>query len=209
MPSFLLLIFEIVGTVSFAVSGAMTAIKHRMDMFGVMILGIITSVGGGVIRDLILGITPPGTFTDPTYALIAATTSLIMFLPAVRQLLNKHQWLYDHILRIMDSVGLGIFTVVGINVACEGEYGSNVFLLLFVGVITGIGGGVLRDVLAGDTPYIFVKHFYATASLIGAACYIAVHKFFGDSLAMIIGASVIVVLRLIAAHYKWSLPRGE
>ena len=209
MPSFILLIFEIVGTISFAVSGAMIALKHKMDIFGVTILGLVTAVGGGVIRDIILGATPPATFANPTYALVAVATSFIMFLPAVRRGLNKKQWIYDHVLRIMDSIGLGIFTVVGINMACEGEYGSNVFLLLFVGVITGIGGGVLRDVLAGDTPYIFVKHFYATASLIGAACYIAVHGYFGDTLAMIVGASVIVVLRLLAAHYKWSLPRGE
>ena len=209
MPDFLLFIFEILGTVSFAVSGAMTALRHKMDVFGVAILGLVTAVGGGVIRDLVLGITPPGTFSNPVYSLVAIFTSIVIFLPSVRRILTKKQWLYDHILRLMDSVGLGIFTVVGIRVAIEASYGSNVFLLLFVGVITGTGGGILRDVLAGDTPYIFVKHFYATASLIGAAIYIAVLHYFGETLAMMIGASVIVVLRFLAAHYKWSLPHAE
>ena len=209
MPDFILFVFELIGTVSFAISGAMTALKHKMDVFGVAILGIVTAVGGGVIRDLILGITPPGTFSDPTYALVAFATSVIIFLPSVRRLLTRKQWIYEHILRVMDSIGLGIFTVVGIRVACVASFGSNIALLLFVGVITGTGGGVLRDIFAGDTPYIFVKHFYATASLIGAACYVAVNHFFGESLAMLVGASVIVVLRLLAAHYKWSLPRGE
>ena len=153
----LFLILELVGTLAFAASGAITGLKKNMDVFGVCILGLTTAVGGGVIRDLLLGITPPGTFQDPIYAVVALLTSLVLFLPRIRRLLMWDQRLYDLVLLIMDSAGLGIFTVAGIRIAYEHAARPTLFLLVFVGVVTGVGGGVLRDVLAGDTPYIFVK----------------------------------------------------
>lgn len=209
MPGIVIFILEIIGVVSFAVSGAMTALRHRMDVFGVAILGLVTAVGGGVIRDLVLGVTPPATFQHPIYALVALMVSIIIFLPSVRHVLMKRQKLYDTVLLFMDSAGLGIFTVVGIRSAWEATEDANVFLLVFVGVITGVGGGVLRDVLAGDTPYIFVKHFYATASILGALACICVWHYFGEAPAIIAGAVVTVVLRILAAHFKWSLPHAE
>lgn len=209
MPSILIFILEIIGAVSFAVSGAMTALRHRMDVFGVAILGLVTAVGGGVIRDLILGVTPPATFRHPVYAIVALSVSVVIFMPSVRRLLMKKQKLYDAVLLLMDSVGLGIFTVVGIRAAWEATDSVNVFLFIFVGVTTGVGGGVLRDVLAGDTPYIFVKHFYATASVIGALICICVRILFGDTPAIIAGAAATVLLRILAAHFKWSLPHSS
>ena len=164
----LFLILELVGTLAFAASGAITGLKKNMDVFGVCILGLTTAVGGGVIRDLLLGITPPGTFQDPIYAVVALLTSLVLFLPRIRRLLMWDQRLYDLVLLIMDSAGLGIFTVAGIRIAYEHAARPTLFLLVFVAVVTGVGGGVLRDQLAGDTPYIFVKHVYASASLAGA-----------------------------------------
>ena len=100
-------------------SGAITGLKKNMDVFGVCILGLTTAVGGGVIRDLLLGITPPGTFQDPIYAVVALLTSLVLFLPRIRRLLMWDQRLYDLVLLIMDSAGLGIFTVAGIRIAYE------------------------------------------------------------------------------------------
>lgn len=209
MPDLIIFVIELLGTVSFAVSGAMTALKHKMDVFGVAILGLVTAVGGGIIRDLVLGITPPATFRDPVYSLVAVGTSIVIFIPAVRRILTRHQQLYDTVMLVMDSLGLGIFTVMGITGAytVAGENGT--FLLLFVGVVTGVGGGVLRDVLAGDTPYIFVKHFYATASLIGAALCICTLRLFGEAVAVPVGALSTVILRFLAAHFKWSLPHAE
>ena len=106
----------------------------------------------------------------------------------------------------MDSVGLGIFTVVGIQTARTTAYSGNLFLLLFVGVITGVGGGVLRDMMAGDKPYIFVKHIYACASLAGAALCALLWPVSAGA-AMIGGAAAVVALRLCAARFRWSLPR--
>lgn len=208
MPQLLLFVFEIIGTVAFACSGAMTAVQKKMDIFGVMILGLTTAVGGGVIRDLILGITPPNMFRNPVYALVAFATAVVVFLPAVRRLLNHSHVVHDIILMVMDAVGLGAFTVVGVQVACESGQPYNLFLLIFVGTLTGVGGGVLRDVMACNTPYIFVKHFYATASIVGAALCAGLWSFVSQPVAMLSGAAAVVILRVCAAVFRWSLPKA-
>lgn len=209
MSGTILLIFEIIGTISFALSGAMTALQKKMDIFGVAILGLTTAVGGGVIRDLVLGQTPPATFQNPLYALVAVGTSIVVFFSFVRHLLEKKHQAYEITLLIMDSLGLAVFTVVGIQAAYRVADHHNAFLLLFVGMITGIGGGIMRDVLAGNTPYIFVKHFYASASLIGAAVCIILWPLLGEMLAMLLGAVIIFTLRLCAARFHWSLPKPK
>ncbi len=208
MSQTLLLVIELIGIVSFAISGAMTAIKKNMDIFGVAILGLTTAVGGGVIRDLILGKTPPATFQSPIYAVTAIVTSLIFFIPAVRHFLNKKPLLYDIGLLVMDSIGLGVFTVVGIKTAFSASDERNIFLFVFVGVVTGVGGGVLRDLLAGNTPYIFVKHFYASASLVGAIATTLLWQT-GETVSMSVGAALVIILRLLAARFHWSLPKAH
>lgn len=204
-----ILIVELIGTMAFAASGAMTGIKKNMDIFGVCILGLTTAVGGGVIRDLILGNTPPATFQDPIYATVAVLTSLVLFLPGVRRLLMWDPVLYDLCLFLMDTAGLGIFTVVGIRVAYAHAPRATLFLLAFVGVITGVGGGVLRDVLAGDTPYIFVKHIYACASLVGAVICGLLWHYAGEGLSMLAGAAAVFLIRGLSAHFRWNLPHAH
>lgn len=204
-----LLILELMGTLAFAASGAMTGLKKNMDIFGVCILGLTTAVGGGVIRDVILGITPPVTFQNPIYATVALGTSLVFFLPQVRRLLTWDQTLFDRSLFFMDSAGLGIFTVMGIQIAYTAAARPTWFLLVFVGVITGVGGGVLRDVLAGDTPYIFVKHVYASASLAGALVCALVWPGAGSLPAMLAGMGTVLVIRCLSAYFRWNLPRAK
>ena len=108
----------------------------------------------------------------------------------------------------MDSLGLGIFTVIGIRTAYDAGQ-SGLFLLIFVGVVTGVGGGILRDMMAGQTPYVFVKHFYACASLIGAIVCVVLIRFTGQTFSMTVGALTVVVLRFFAAHYHWELPKAK
>lgn len=204
-----LLILEIIGTVAFAVSGAMTGLSKKMDIFGVVILGLTTAVGGGAIRDIILGLTPPAMFTNPIYAAVAAVVSVIVFLPAVRRWLTAYSRASDLVMLVMDSLGLGVFTVVGIQRAYTATDHRGFFLLVFVGVVSGVGGGLMRDVMAGNTPYIFVKHVYASASILGAILCVALWQPLGATAAMILGAAVILTVRLLAAHYHWSLPRAE
>ena len=200
--------FEILGTIAFAVSGAVVAISKKMDIFGVAILGMTTAVGGGILRDLILGITPPAAFQSPGYALTSIAVSMLVFLPPVRRLLHWNEKLYDTALLLFDAIGLGIFTVIGVQTAYIATGELNAFLAIFVGVVTGCGGGVMRDVFAGSPPYTFVKHFYATASLLGAVACLLLWNI-GQMPAMLIGAAVTLTLRLLAAHYRWSLPKAK
>ena len=162
----LVFFLEIIGTVAFAASGAMIAVNRKMDVFGVAMLGLFTAVGGGVIRDLLLGNTPPLSFRQPVYALTAIGVSVLMFTRPLRRRYNRHDRVFDAVLLLMDSVGLGIFSVVGVQVALAAD--SNLYTAVFVGLVTGVGGGILRDVMAGQPPMVFVKHFYASPSLIGA-----------------------------------------
>lgn len=204
-----LLILEIIGTVAFAVSGAMTGLSKKMDIFGVVILGLTTAVGGGAVRDVILGLTPPAMFTNPIYAAVAAVVSVVVFLPAVRRWLTTYHRASDLVMLVMDSLGLGVFTVVGIQRAYTATDHRGFFLLVFVGVVSGVGGGLMRDVMAGNTPYIFVKHVYASASILGAILCVVLWQPLGATTAMVLGAAVILAVRLLAAHYHWSLPKAE
>lgn len=209
MSDVLVFVLELIGTVAFAVSGAIVGIKKQMDLFGVIVLGICTAVGGGIVRDLILGITPPVTFQNPVYTLTAAAVSVLMFLPHMRARIGRHEPVFDRLLLVMDAVGLGVFTVVGVQCAYQQSEDYTLFLLIFVGLITGVGGGVLRDVFSGERPYIFVRHFYACASIAGAIVCVGLWKRAGANLAMLLGAALVVILRLLAAHYRWSLPKSD
>lgn len=202
-------VLQLIGTASFAVSGAMTAMRKGMDVLGVTVLGLTTAVGGGILRDVLLGRTPPAIFSDPLTVAVAAAAAMLVFIPAVRRRLLKTRRIYDLTMRLTDSLGLGIFTVIGAQTACTALGHANWFTIAFLGTITGVGGGVLRDVLAGDLPYIFRKHIYAVASLAGALTWVAVHRFWNDAMAMLIGGSLIVVIRLLAAHFRWSLPKAK
>lgn len=204
-----ILILELIGTVAFSISGAMTAIKKNMDIFGVIILGLTTAVGGGIIRDLILGITPPATFQNPIYATTAILTAIVVFLPVVQRLFHRYQRAYDILMLAMDSLGLGIFSVIGVQAAFAQSSSYSMFLMAFVGVITGVGGGVIRDMMAGNTPYIFVKHIYACASLAGALSCVLLWKPLGGAVAMAIGTILVVLIRFLSAHFRWSLPKAH
>ena len=200
-------VLEITGTVAFAASGALTAMKKRMDLLGVIVLGVITAIGGGILRDVILGITPPLAFRNPLSAVVATVTSCLLFIPWIRHRLTKNQRIFDTVLLCMDSLGLGVFTVMGIWNALDFSPDRSTFLLVFVGVLTGVGGGILRDVLAGNMPYILVKHIYACASLAGAVSCTLLWRVLPGYAAMLISMVLVVVIRLLAAHYRWNLPK--
>ena len=208
METFLFL-FEMLGTIAFAASGAVLGVRKGLDVFGVCILGLTTACGGGMVRDVLLGNTPPAAFQNPTASAVAVVTSLIMFLSGVRHLLMGNQRRYDLFMLLMDSAGLGIFTVAGIRIAYEHAARPTLFLLVFVGVVTGVGGGVLRDVLAGDTPYIFVKHVYASASLAGALACVVLWPLAGEMAAMLCGSALVVAVRILSAHFRWNLPHAH
>ena len=199
-------ILEMIGTVAFAASGALVGSEQKMDIFGVTVLGVITAVGGGMIRDVTLGIIPPGVFQKPVYAAVAVLTSvLVFFLLYFKRELLEGNVTYDKVMLVMDSVGLGIFTVVGVNTGIRQGFADNTFLLVFVGTITGVGGGLLRDMMAEVPPYIFVKHIYACA--VGAIVCVYTYRLFGVVASLIFGSAAVILMRYLAAHYRWNLPK--
>lgn len=208
MDTFIFIV-NILGTVAFAASGAMIGLNKNMDIFGVCILGLTTATGGGVIRDLILGVTPPNAFQDPTCAVVALATSAVFFSRRVRHLLMHNPNHYNYLLFWMDTLGLGAFTVIGVELAFTQATNPTFFLLVFVGTLTGVGGGVVRDLLAQEVPYIFVKHIYACASLAGAALCTGMWNHVDRMDAMTIGMVTVVIIRVLAAHYHWNLPKSK
>ena len=202
---------EILGTIAFAASGAMVGIRKRMDIFGICVLGIVTAVGGGMTRDVILG-KLPSALQKPVYVEVSVVTALAIFiLLYVKQdlLSGKMGAFYDKTMLIMDSVGLGIFTTLGVMTGIDNGYEWNSFLLVFIGMLTGVGGGLMRDMMAGEEPYIFVKHIYACASLVGALGCVWIYREWGRLPAVFIGAFIVMAIRFLAAHYRWNLPHPK
>ncbi len=200
-------IFEVIGTVAFALSGALTAIKKDMDIFGACVLGMTTAIGGGVIRDILLGATPPTALVNPLNAFVALSVSALTYLPPIQAYLSKKHRNYDFFMLVADSVGLGVFTVIGARAAFTYIGAPNLFTSVLLGVITGVGGGVMRDVFSKDVPKIFVKNFYACASAVGALLFSLVYPYLPNLLSLSLGIAAVLTLRLLAATFRWDLPK--
>ncbi|MDO5848821.1 MAG: trimeric intracellular cation channel family protein [Methanobrevibacter sp.] len=201
-------IFEVIGTIAFAISGALTGMRREMDIFGIAVLGITTAVGGGMVRDAILGITPVSALIRPEFILIAGATSLLIFPTLINKHIVLNKNLFEKIFLIADSIGLGIFTAYGFLVGFEAGF-SEWFLLISVAVITGVGGGVMRDIFALQKPIIFVRHIYATASIAGAIVCYAVNLYFNINWAIVLCFIVVFILRILSAHLDLDLPKAK
>ena len=203
------IVLEIIGTIAFAVSGAMKGIRKGMDLFGVVILGLITGVGGGIVRDAIIGNTPVVALKTPTFTILAIITSLVVF-TVIRLLWKRIKNSvkdYDkNVIFFADTLGLAVFTMNGINIATQFQV-SHFLAVVSLGVITGVGGGVFRDVFCGEVPDIFKKHVYAVAAAAGGCVYIPLSNVMPQTVAALIGIAVVVILRILAAHFRWNLPK--
>jgi uncharacterized membrane protein YeiH len=195
-------VLQVVGTLAFAVSGAMAAIRKKMDWFGVAVLGVIVAVGGGTIRDLLLPQTPVGWVDDPWPVALATVTALAM-IPLVSKLRRGVD--NDNGVLAADAAGLAVFTVLGADVALAA--GVTLPVAVLFGVITGTGGGVLRDLLAGRVPVLLTGQIYAVASLVGGTVYVVLVDFEVNPL-LIVWIPVVLIfgLRSIALWRDWSLP---
>ena len=205
----LMLVLELIGVAAFAVAGAMTAMEHRADLFGVVFSAIITALGGGVIRDILLGQLPPKMFTSYTYILAAVISALLVFGDAYirREKYRADAEKLDSVNNFFDAIGLAVFTVSGMNMAISSGGMGNPFLVIVLGVTTGIGGGMLRDMMLGVMVKVLRKRIYAVASIAGAAVYylLLVLKV-GDIASAVSAMAVIFILRVLATVYKWNLP---
>lgn len=203
-------ILEIIGTISFASSGAMIGIRKKMDIFGVIVLGVVTALGGGCTRDIVLGIEPPSMFVDSFYAILAVMSSVILFVIFyfnVDLLKSNALKIYEEFMIILDAIGLGAFTVTGINTAMALGYTDDKFLLIFVGMVTAIGGGIIRDIFSNSVPFVFKEQIYAMASFIGAVFYIYFRYIIPADLLMIFTAIIVFASRMIAVKFDLQLPK--
>ena len=208
----LFVISDMIGCVAFALSGAMTALKYRLDLFGVLTLGVTTALGGGLFRDLIIGRIPPVMFQSPHYALVAAATSALLFLIArfSRKQYHQQEAQIESLANIFDAIGLGAFTVVGMQAGIGVGYGSNGFLLVFLSLMTGIGGGLLRDLFVQRMPGVLHKHVYAVAVLAGAVVYLILYRLHvSDLIATPVTIGLVFTIRMLATKYRWNLPHAE
>ena len=186
---------------AFAVTGAFKAIEHKADIVGIIILATITGVAGGTIRDIIFGNELPNSLIDPSYVIITISTAVVLFLLYSR--MRKHWNLFLK----FDAIGLGVFTVIGATFAYN-LFGMNFLVIVLSGMLTGIGGGILRDVFVNQTHIVFVKELYASASFIGAISFYFTLMITGEIYAgTIIGIALTTGLRLVAMKYNWNLPK--
>ena len=179
---------DIVGTAVFAISGVLLAGKLRMDPFGVLVLGVVTAVGGGTIRDMALDHGPVFWVKDPTDLVVAMVTSMLTIVP------------------VLDAVGLAVFVGIGVNKAFNAEAGP--LIAVCMGVITGVGGGIIRDVLAREIPMILRTEIYATACIIGGIVHATAYYTFSVPLetASMMGMVVTLLIRLAAIRWHLKLP---
>lgn len=200
---------ELVGTIAFAASGAMLAIDRDLDLFGIIFLGVMTACGGGIMRDIILGIFPPNAFRNPVFVGVAAITSVLVFLFAYLKGARywKERARIDHHINLLDALGLGIFSVLGAKAAMMRGYADNTFLCVMMGMSTGVGGGILRDLLSRTIPAVLHKRIYAVASIAGAWIYCLLMNIgLTNPLSMLGGMVITVIIRMLATHYLWDLP---
>lgn len=193
-------IFEIIGTVAFAISGAVVGIRKEMDTFGVIILSVTTAMGGGIFRDIILDKPLPSALQNPSMTFLSIVSALIVFF------FYKHINKFENIIQISDAIGLGAFTAIGARIAMECGY-ETMFIPVVIGVITGTGGGVMRDLFANDIPLVFRKEIYASASIIGGIAFYLFHELnISDNIPLYVAFAVTFVIRILSLKLNLHLP---
>lgn len=204
-PSLLLLTLDLLGVFVFAVSGALVGVRKELDVFGVLVLGGTTGLGGGFLRDVLIDAAPPATLREPLYLLVAVAAGLATFL--WHTMVGR----VERAVNLFDAVGLAVFCVTGAVKAID--YGLNPFAAALMGMVTGIGGGMVRDVLAGRVPVVFRGQLYAIPALAGAGVAVLIYDTAGaaQQLALLSGAAFCLVWRLLAIWRDWyaPLPRGN
>lgn len=189
-------ILSLVGTATFAWSGVLAGYQKNVDLFGAVVLGVVTAIGGGTLRDLFIGNSPVFWVTAPANMIVAVAASIIAFFAA--------HWRKEteKALKVADALGLALFTVLATRLAIDHQLAFSI--VLTVGVITGCFGGIIRDTLTNRIPYVFTRELYATAALAGAALCWLLQDY--PPMGMISGAIAVLVLRIGSIHYGWALP---
>ncbi|MBC3757616.1 trimeric intracellular cation channel family protein [Hyunsoonleella sp. SJ7] len=190
---------DILGTIAFAISGVLVAIHKKMDLFGILIIAFVTAVGGGTLRDLLIGNTPVSWMRDITYTYVILVSAVFAII-----FRNKINYLRTSLF-LFDTIGIGLYTVVGIQKGLNAELHPVICIAL--GTITASFGGVIRDILCNEIPVIFRKEIYATACILGGIIYFVLSQFpIKSDIVFIIAGVVVIVIRLLAVKFKIALP---
>ncbi|MEL6970026.1 MAG: trimeric intracellular cation channel family protein [Bacteroidota bacterium] len=193
-------ILDYLGTLVFAISGALAAMRHRFDPFGVLILATVTAVGGGSLRDVLIGRTPVGWMQDINYAyLIMAGTLIAITFRSYLVYVRRTMFLFD-------AIGLGLFTIIGVEIGVAADLHPIICILL--GTLSAAFGGVIRDILANEVPLIFHKEIYASISLLGGGLFLLLQKTaLPTDWIYVLTSSLVVLVRVLAVRFKWVLPK--
>lgn len=204
---FLWLLFDVIGTIAFAISGALLGIQRRMDIFGILILALVTAIGGGIVRDLMVGRIPPTSLQTGLYMSITLITVGIVFI------MYRYGWnryiegkSATKLYLTADALGLASFTVTGATVGITTDPG-NLVLTVVLGGLTAVGGGIIRDVLAHRTPSVLKEEVYALPALLGGIAYFVVYGMGHQIVASYVTFLIVFVIRMVAIEYHWNLPR--
>lgn len=192
-------VLDILGTIAFAISGALMAMNKKMDPFGVFVIGFVTAVGGGTLRDVLIGKQPVIWMNDISYIFLIgfAVFVAILFRKKLRKL-QKSLFLFD-------TIGLGIFTITGTEIGINANFHPIISIAL--GTMTACFGGVIRDILCNEVPVLFRKEIYATACIFGSIAFIILYKFnIGQNIVYVSTSLIVIAIRLVAVKYKLSLP---
>lgn len=191
--------FDLAGTFVFAISGALTAIQRKLDIFGSSVIALVTALGGGTLRDILIGRQPVGWLLDNNYLLIIAAGIAVSYIFGQRvQRLRKTLFLFD-------TIGIGLYTILGLERTLG--LGLSMPIAVIMGTVSAVFGGVIRDVLCNEVPLIFRKEIYATACIAGGILFLLLTELtLGRDAAMLITVFFIIILRTLAVKYKWHLP---
>lgn len=198
----LLYLLDLIGTCAFAASGAWAGVRRGMDLLGVLVLGMVTAIGGGTLRDLLLGDLPPFCLRNETYLWLPVIAALLVFI-------SHRFWpKIEQPLLYLDAIGLGTFVVIGTGKAIAAQTGPLGAVLM--GVMTGTAGGVIRDVLSNEVPLIMRREIYASACILGGTLLVLLQRFnVTEELALLLAAGSVIILRLLAIKFNWSLPKAS
>jgi len=192
-------IIDILGTIAFAISGVLVAMDKKLDVFGVFIIAFVTAVGGGTLRDLLIGIKPVGWLNAPVHLLIIVVT-VFLSIVFVKQLKHVKKSLF-----LFDTIGIGFYTMVGVEKGLEAELSP--IMCIILGTITACFGGVTRDILCNEIPVIFRKEIYATVCILGGLVYFLLIQFpINNAIAYSMAIITIIIMRILAVRFKISLP---
>jgi uncharacterized membrane protein YeiH len=208
--STILTVLEIIGVFSFSISGALMAIDKENDFFGVLFLAVITSFGGGMIRDIFIGNTPPVFFTLYHLIIVSVITASVVFVLAAifkRKYVDNEKFV-ETVNNYFDALGLGVFVISGAKLCIDAGF-TNPFLIIIMGMLSGTGGSITRDVIMREIPALLQRHIYLMAAIFGALLYYIFWRTgISDVIAVPISAVSIVIIRILATAFKWNMPKA-